>query len=436
MCKCTRITGTNSTERMSKEETPPETTSSPIEIIEEEGDGEPTIPVSTYNFKDLKKEFKNKCLDSNYCYLVAEYPIDEPFFGVRLSSNANADSIFAINYFETLNHDVDAGDDIPFYICTDGKVIKKNLIYPDSVADKCKIIMNLIPYKNYLLLVLGRDIVFYDKNTLKQVNKVRYEDLIGDEFKIINGRFFIYRCSAGLGAASEKPFISELDPNTLKLKKIYKFNNPKGANLTFMSKDFMGVWKQGFFISDITRYRIKFFDFNMKLISEINYLPDNWVTNKSIADTIDQYRDFDQIRRDFKRFNAISNIEKIKFIDDSTFILERADPKISHKNKGSDHYVDIWRLSEGKWKLLYASMLKNTDLSYKINGKYSAFYGNPTFSTNRHFFVSSALTLNILKDSLLYNGTYQDILDKVLKTREDGILPTSSSIKVFKVKEL
>lgn len=388
--------------------------------------GEP----STYNYKELDARHKNISLDSTMLYLVKQYNTDIPIYQLIIAEGSSPDSLYAVCHFSTMGNDMEAGDKIPLYIFTDDKVIKKSLAFPDNIPEKCKIATALYLKDDYLFLVLYSDIAVYDKNTLEWIKTFHF-DFGFDVMTFINNKIYLHNTNFGLSSSGKKPMIVELSEDNLTPLKVINFNMPFGANMTQMGpKKNVGVWKKGFFISDITRYHIKFYDFNMKLTHQIHYMPDNWITDKAVVDSVERYTSLDKFRIEQMSIrNKIATVEYIDFIDDSTFMLYRNCPKFEKKEK-NDQYIDVWRLSNNKWKLLYANLHKLPNPKHYINGKYTVYANYPYFLQNGYFATGVNFGTDITKSELFRTATYGEFFEKIKNFRDEKI---KGNILIFKL---
>ncbi len=386
---------------------------------------------SKYNLYELDSNHKD-IFGKNIIELYAgTYWVDEPILYTKLVA-ANQDSFYVLNANACYLGEANTNDSLPLLLFTkNGKTIKK-FTYPEISDKRSSHILDIEITDKYIFVDFpGPGMInVYDKNTLKFVKSIRLKS-VRDELKIVNNKLYAFTSRMGIGGGADFAKCYEINIDTLTIDKEWTFDLPRGANMTFIHKDIFGVWEKGFYLSDITYYNIKFYDFNKNLLYQINYEPDNWVKNEAIAKKIDSYKkntsqDFDKFRRDLKELEVISTVEGIYFLNDSTFILKKQNYNKETKRKDDVRLLDIWRLSNNKWKLIYADIKTRNDKTNKIEGLYSDLLNIRPFGNNYFYSFMSNNTIDYVKDEIINTGTYEELYDKNEESILDGTTPRTS----------
>lgn len=237
--------------------------------------------ISKYNYSELDESHKNRFVDTDIIKLSWQYPLGEFMFDELLCGNK--DTIYWLNANKITTGQVKDGDTIPLYMFTNGQKTTKYIKYPSNRKVQEGSFNSFEVTDKYFIVKYSHSIVLYDKISLKQKDEIFYDESL-QKIKKIGNKIFIYGDIFGLPSSGAVPICCELDPVTFKVKNKYVFDLPKGANMTYRQpKKVFGVWKNGIYISDVTYYHIRFYDFNQNLISEINYEPDNWIKNEEVA---------------------------------------------------------------------------------------------------------------------------------------------------------
>jgi hypothetical protein len=379
------------------------------------------ITINEYNVNELNELQKNCTVNSNIMKLVEQYPVGE--FLMNKVISYYKDTIYCLNSNKIIKGDITGNDTLYLYIFANGRKNERKIIYPKNRKVKETTIHSMIVINNRIYLKFSHSIVVYDKNTLKQLDEYSYEESLFN-MKIINDKLYTYGSSFGLPSSGKVPICDEIDIKTMKIRKKYIFSLPKGANMTYRQpKKIFGLWKNGIYLSDITYYQIKFYDWNQKLVSEINFQPENWIRNDAIAEKIDNYSDINLFRNDLERLETISFVNGIEFIDDSTFILTRSNPK----NK---IYFDIWTKNNNEWKLQFYNIKMEQDNNDRIEGNFTSNWFSYGKLCDGQLWSFAPLPFDIIKEKGINNATYKDLWAK----QKDYLLdnPFTESIMVYK----
>lgn len=390
------------------------------------------IEYSRYNYDELDEKHKGGELDSNFFCLDKQYIVDIPFMYAALAKGVSTDTMYCIDITNSLDASIKDGGDIPIYEIINGKVNRKNLYYPKGIANKYQMIQSATVFGDKLFVVLVCDVLIYDRNNLKLTHIIRCPEISFSNISFINDKIYLQNNIFGCCASNELPKIYEFDSKTYKLIKTHNFDKLKGINMThFQPKENIGVWKNGFFVSDVTRYNIKFYDFDMNLTSSISFKPDTWISNDTLIEQIDKYNSCNQFRIDIekKKLTETSTLESVKFINDSTIMVIRENHKLH-----SGFYCDFWRLSNNKWRLLYADLKSRISEKRNINKKYSQLLNatNGCYFENGQFVIPDPTPFDITKYPFYSEGTYADYFKARMEYAENNE-QMRSSVVVFKL---
>jgi hypothetical protein len=372
------------------------------------------------NTKDFKindeRDFNAPVLQLREQYNLDEMLLADLIFG-------NKDSVYCVNSNKMFTGDAKAGDQIPVYLFTQKGKETKYFKLPTLNDPRASKILSCDMNSKYIFMKYYTCLCVYDRFTLELVKQIEYREAL-DVVKVVNGRIFFFNSGFGISAGYDNPILCEIDPVTFQPKMIWKFDAPKGANMTYRQpKKVFGVWNKGIFCSDISNYHIRFYDFNKNLISELSYFPNNWMRNDTSAAKIDEYKDFNQFRADIVKLEQISFIESIDFVNDSTFILQRS-------NTIRKRFVDIWQYKNNKWNILDSNIKVTAEKTDKVNGNYSTDWLSFGVLSNYYLWNHSLMTTDLINDPIIKNGTYKDVWNKNDSLSLDGGL--KSSLLIYK----
>lgn len=319
---------------------------------------------------------------------------------------------------------------IRLFEITQNEIKPKNFVlFYDESRMNASTILDYDTYNNQIYFLTKEQILVYSIDNCKFRKNI---DLINGNWgkiEIIDDVIYVYSMLYGNAYKNKTPKILSINLLNGKNKNIVEFNNPKGAMMTFYQPNrTFGVYKKGIFLSDNSKYNIRFFDFEGNLQSEIKYKPQNgWLENDSIQIKLDKFYNLDSFRMFNKGIPNISYIKYVDFINDSTIFITR------YKDKSFEVYCDIWIFTGNKWTLHTESLHTSIGFTKEITGKisflnFSSFY----IKDNKIvFFDSNPWDIN---DEEMNKLTYKEVLKKMNDYYKKN--PTSLSIYKYKFRDL
>jgi hypothetical protein len=213
------------------------------------------------------------------------------------------------------------------------------------------------------------------------------------------------------------------------------FDSPEGYQyLSFKPRRLIDYINNKFVVSDLTEYKLYFYDDSLNIINDISRFPKSW------SYLSDLYTELDSLQRSTDIFNEHyiemsyknSSIHLVDFISDSLLLVCWSSYNSdSITNLRINYHYDIWRnINNNDWTLLMSDLsLELPDLDEKFNfKKFNGLSNN--YSLKNNYLINTSYCPFLLNSIDLQHLTFRDINSKIKSYKKK--LGFTNSVFIYK----